>query len=377
MLASGSFMPTTSRFASRVFALASIAVILYLLAKILRPFVGPLVWSALIAFVLYPLYKRLRNRWPKRKDLPALVMTVGVALGLILPVIALLAVFAGQAADLVSRVGEMARTYSIRRPEDVVRLPFLSNLIGWISAHSTVTTEEIQGWLVRASQGLLSGTVENITGLFRGILGFVVDIGLTLFILYFFFRDGATVASRGVLLLPLDEERRESLLNHLSSVTRAVVYGTLLTALAQGALVGIGWAIVGLPSAIVFGVVACITSLLPVVGTALVWVPGVLVLIAQRRFGAAIFLALWALLIVGLADNVLRPLLISGKAEIATLPVFLGVVGGLTAFGVIGVFLGPLVIALALALINFAHEARGMPPREELPGPAPPAPAPP
>ncbi|HEY7368279.1 MAG TPA: AI-2E family transporter [Thermoanaerobaculia bacterium] len=370
-------MPTTSRFASRVFALASIAVILYLLAKILRPFLGPLVWSALIAFVLYPLYKRLRNRWPKRKDLPALVMTVGVALGLILPVIALLAVFAGQAADLVSRVGEMARTYSIRRPEDVVRLPFLSNLIGWISAHSTVTTEEIQGWLVRASQGLLSGTVENITGLFRGILGFVVDIGLTLFILYFFFRDGATVASRGVLLLPLDEERRESLLNHLSSVTRAVVYGTLLTALAQGALVGIGWAIVGLPSAIVFGVVACITSLLPVVGTALVWVPGVLVLIAQRRFGAAIFLALWALLIVGLADNVLRPLLISGKAEIATLPVFLGVVGGLTAFGVIGVFLGPLVIALALALINFAHEARGMPSREELPGPAPPAPAPP
>jgi predicted PurR-regulated permease PerM len=356
-----------------VFALVSIAIIVWLLARILRPFVGPLVWSALIAFVLYPLYRRLRARWPKRTDLPAFVMTIGVALGLILPVVALLAVFAGQAADLVARVGQLAETYSIRSPEDVVRLPILSGIVAWISNHSTVTTAEIQQWLVRASQGLLSGMVEQITALFRGIVGLIVDIGLTLFILFFFFRDGESFTSQGLRLLPLDDARRESLLLHLSSVMRAVVSGTLLTALAQGALVGTGWAIAGLPSAIVFGVVACITSLLPVVGTALVWVPGVLALIAQRRYGAAIFLALWSLLIVGLADNFLRPLLISGKAEIATLPVFLGVVGGLAAFGVIGVFLGPLMIALALALIRFAQEAQQTPAPAAASGPSPPA----
>jgi predicted PurR-regulated permease PerM len=364
-------MTSADKFASRVFALTAIAILVWLLARILRPFAGPLVWSALIAFVLHPLYRRLRRRWPRREDLAAFVMTVGVALGLILPVVTLLAIFAGQAADLVGRVGTLADTYSIRRPEDVIRLPILSGIVTWISSHSTVTAEEIQQWIVRASQGLLSGMVERITSLFRGVVGLIIDIGLTLFILFFFFRDGEEFAGRSVRLLPLDDARRQSLLSHLSSVTKAVVYGTLLTALAQGALVGTGWAVAGLPSAIVFGVVACITSLLPVVGTALVWVPGVLVLIAQGRYGAAIFLALWCLLIVGLADNFLRPLLISGKAEIATLPVFLGVVGGLTAFGVIGVFLGPLMIALALALVRFAHEAQGLaPPQAPASGPA-------
>ena len=154
-------------------------------------------------------------------------------------------------------------------------------------------------------------------------------------------------------LIPMREDQKKLLADQMSSVTRAVVLGTLVTAIVQGALVGIGFAIVGFPSPVVFGVLAGALSLLPVGGTALVWGPGAIVLAAQGRWSWAIGLAVYGIFIVGMADNLLKPLLISGKADISTLPVFFGVIGGLSAFGFIGMFLGPIIVAFALALMRF------------------------
>jgi predicted PurR-regulated permease PerM len=167
-------------------------------------------------------------------------------------------------------------------------------------------------------------------------------------------------------LVPMAEARKAALLEHLSSVTRALVLGLLLTAAAQGALLGIGFAIVGLPSPVVFGVLTAVSSLIPLVGLALVWVPAVTVLFAQGRPGAAIFLLLWSVLFVGLVDNFLRPIFVSGRANISTLPIFLGLLGGLSAFGAIGMIGGPVLVALMIALFRFAEEARAT---EEAPPP--------
>jgi predicted PurR-regulated permease PerM len=152
-------------------------------------------------------------------------------------------------------------------------------------------------------------------------------------------------------------------------VTHAVVLGTLLTAVAQGVLMGVGFAIVGLPSPVVFGVLTAIASLVPFVGTALVWAPAVVVLFAQDRLGAALFLVIWSVVLVGMADNILRPLVVSGRARISTLPVFLGLMGGLSAFGAIGMVLGPVIVALVIALLRFAEES--WPAEEPAAGPAP------
>jgi predicted PurR-regulated permease PerM len=145
----------------------------------------------------------------------------------------------------------------------------------------------------------------------------------------------------------------------VGAVTRAVVFGSLLTALVQGALVGVGFALVGLPSPVVFGAVAAVASLIPFIGTALVWVPAAVVLFLQGRWVAGLFLVGWSVVVVSSSDNVVRPLFISGRAQIATLPVFLGLLGGLSAFGAIGLVVGPVVVALTLALLRFAGEARG------------------
>jgi predicted PurR-regulated permease PerM len=163
--------------------------------------------------------------------------------------------------------------------------------------------------------------------------------------------------ARARRLIPLDEVRKERLFRQLGGVTRAIVIGTSLTAVLQGFLLGVGFTIAGLPSPVVFGVLAALLSMLPVGGAAFVWIPAVIWLLFDGRWGFAMFMLAWGVLLGGL-DNVLRPMLISGRAKISALAVFIGVLGGIPAFGAIGLIAGPVVLSLALALIEFAEEGR-------------------
>jgi predicted PurR-regulated permease PerM len=190
-----------------------------------------------------------------------------------------------------------------------------------------------------------------------GALDSLFRFAVMLFLLFFFLRDGDVMFATGRKLIPLDEARKDRLFQQLSDVTRAIVFGTTVTALAQGALVGIGFAIAGLPSPVVFGVAAALLSMLPVGGAAFVWAPAALWLFFDGRVGYGIFLLLWGLALGGL-DNVLRPLLISGRAKISALAVFVGVLGGIPAFGAIGIIAGPVLLSLVLALMEFAEETR-------------------
>src|SRR5690606_29244605 len=138
-------------------------------------------------------------------------------------------------------------------------------------------------------------------------------------------------------LIPMESSYKARLFEHLAAVTRAMVYGTGLTALIQGTLVGLAFFFVGLPSPIVFGVIAALAGLLPVGGTALVWVPATIALAAQGRWGAAIFMLLWGTLLGGLVGNAARPVLVSRRASLSALAVFLAVVRHLFASGAVGV----------------------------------------
>jgi predicted PurR-regulated permease PerM len=178
-----------------------------------------------------------------------------------------------------------------------------------------------------------------------------------LFILFFIIRDGRAIARLGSALVPLPPDRREVLADRLYSVTRAVVRGTVLTSIIQGLLLGIGFALAGMPAPVVFGVLAAVLSVVPFGGTALVWGPALIAVLMQGSYGQAV-----GILVVGVfvssVDNFIKPMLISGRSPLPTLAVFIGVLGGLAAFGLIGLFVGPIVIALVLALIEFAKEQK-------------------
>jgi predicted PurR-regulated permease PerM len=245
---------------------------------------------------------------------------------------------------------------------EVSHLPLVEHLSDWLASHLSISTEKIFDFFSKNLSGMLGVVVVQSQAILVGILGAGASTLLMLFILFFALRGGDEAAERLIAALPMREDHKQSLVDQMSAVTRATVLGALVVALSQGMLVGVSFLIAGLPSPVVFGVVASFASLLPIGGTAFVWGPGAIALAVQGKWASAIFVAVWGLLIVGLIDNFLRPRFVSGRAQVPTLAVLLGVLGGVPLFGLLGLFLGPIVIALALALLRFAEEKK--PPRE-------------
>jgi len=362
--------PSEGHFYSRVFGLIAAGLLAVALYKILASFIAPILWAALLAFLLLPVNQRLRRRLKGRAGTAALLLTLAMLVALVIPSGLLMAIFAGQASELGRRVQDAAASYQIARPGDVVKLPVVGRALHWLEARVAITPAQVQDWAVSAARTLLQTLVAVTRAAFVSALGVAVDLLMTLFLLFFFLRDGEGMARSLLALVPLDAGRKERLTDHLAAVTRAVVYGALLTALVQGALVGIGFTIVRLPSPVVFGALGAMASLVPLVGTALVWAPAAGVLMIQGRWGAGIFLVAWGVIAVSGSDNVVRPLVVSGRAQIATLPVLVGLLGGIGAFGLIGMFLGPIIIALVLALLGFAAESLEGPGPPQAPSPS-------
>lgn len=349
--------PPRGEFYPRVFALTTAALLGVALFRILRPFIGPILWSVLLAFLLFPVNQRLRRALGGRRAAAAMLLTLGVILLLVGPAALLTVAFTRQATDLVARLQAAAGQYRMVRPSDLLRVPIVDRVVRWAESVTPVTAEQIEEWFVNAARTLLGLLVSSSGAIVVEALGTLVGLIVMVFLLFFFLRDGEAMLQRALGLIPLDPERQAHLLEHLSAVTRAVVFGSLLTALVQGTLVGLAFALVGLPSPVVFGGLAALAALVPLAGSALVWAPGAGVLAFQGRWGAAIFVALWGAVVISSADNIVRPLFISGRARITTLPVFLGLAGGISAFGPIGLVLGPLIVALVLALFRFAEES--------------------
>ena len=218
-----------------------------------------------------------------------------------------------------------------------------------------VSAADIQGWLESGTQTIMRIVASVGGGFVLSALGTVVGFFFMLFLLFFFVRDGKSMFNWLQRLIPVPEEHREQLFDHLASVTRGVFYGIGLTAIVQGALVGIAFAIAGMPTPVVFGVLAGILALLPTGGAAIVWIPAVLYLAAVGHWGMMTFMLISGV-IISTADNFLRPILVSRYAPVSAFMVFVGVVGGIAAFGAIGIVVGPVFLALVAAILEYFDE---------------------
>jgi len=347
-----------NQFYTRVFALCTALLLSIACYRIVEPFMGPLLWAVSFAFLLHPLHVRLTRQLRNRPTASATILTLGMLIALVGPLAALGASFVNQASALLQHVQSLVTGEAHNTDvQFLANHPKLQNIWQWLEGNLGITVEQVRSWLTEATHTALQTFASSSGKLFLGALGTVVGLVLTLFLMFFFIRDGATMLAITVELIPMQPAKRQALFTHLATVMRAVMFGTALSAAAHGVLVAVGFLIVGLPSPIVFGTLAGLLGLLPIGGTAFVWVPAALVLAAQERWVAAIFMFLWGALLVSTIDNVLKPLLISGRAPVATLTVLLGVLGGVAAFGAVGLFVGPMVLALVIALIHFALDA--------------------
>jgi predicted PurR-regulated permease PerM len=322
----------------------------------LAPFWGALAWGICLAFLLAPLHSRLTRRLHGRSNLSAGLLTVLVPILLSGPLVSLGVAFANQVAELVERLKRQPIRFDDGLLAQLEQNPLLGRLAEWLRDNLTASSTQIQGWLVDGAQILLHSVATNSGNFLLGALGTVIHFFLMLFLLFFLLRDGRQLLGRVERLVPMAPERRSELLKLIGDTTHAVVYGVGLTALAQGALVGIGFAIAGLPSAVLFGVLAAFLALLPTGGAGIVWLPAVLYLAATSHWGWAVFMLIWGVL-VSTSDNLMRPLLISRQAPVSVLVVFIGVIGGLSAFGLIGIVVGPVLLAVFLVLLRYIEQA--------------------
>jgi predicted PurR-regulated permease PerM len=344
-------------FYQRLIGTAGLAIVAFLVYRIIEPFLGPIAWALFLGFLLQPAQEKLTRLLRGRDSISAFALTMGVLVLFLGPLTALAVTFTRQAAELAGRL----QVWLAGKPDTTLtsldRFPVVGRALQWLDANLHISATQIQTWAVEGSKTLFQELASYGGIAFLGAVGTVLAFTVMLFILFFIIRDGRAIARLGATLVPLPAERRESLAERLASVTRAVVRGTVLTSIVQGFLLGIGFAIVGMPAPVVFGVLAAVLSVVPFGGTALVWVPALATLLVQGSYGQAIgILVIGA--IVSSVDNFLKPFLISGRSPLPTVAVFIGVLGGLAAFGLIGLFVGPVVIALVLALLEFAREQR-------------------
>lgn len=342
-------------FYRKLFLVATIGLLGWLGLQILMPFASAFVWAGCLAVLLRPINDWLTLKLGRRRDLSAGILTAFVPLVLIGPIMALGIMFTNQIAQLATYLQGQSQHLNEGWLAKFERYPLISPIMRWISENTAITTEQLHAWISGSLQTMLQSLAVGGGTLVLGAVGTLVGFFLMLFLFYFLLRDGREMLVHALNLIPMATHSRRDLLHVVASTTRAVVYGSVLTALVQGAMVGIAFAITGLPSPVVFGVVAAALALLPAGGAAIVWVPAMVWLGYCGSWGLAIFMGTWGL-VVSLGDNLLRPVLISQHAPVSTLAVFVGFVGGVSAFGPVGLIAGPVLLTLIIALLRFAEK---------------------
>jgi predicted PurR-regulated permease PerM len=342
-------------FYTKAFFVFIAGIVGYGLLLVLQPFAGSMAWAIFLAFILNPVHVWLTRKLRGRAGWSAGLITGLTPFVLLTPLTFLSIMFVNQARALAAYVQQSNLHIDDELFVRAATWPVVGPVVRLARDQMNVSAADIQEWVTNAAQSVLRNIASVGGGFLLSALGTLVAFFFMLFLLFFMLRDGASMFYQFQRLIPVPSEHRAQLFNHLSSVTRGVFYGVGLTAIVQGILVAIGFAIAGLPSPVVFGVLAALLALLPAGGAAIVWVPGVLYLGASGHWGMAVFLVIWGV-IVSTSDNFLRPVLVARYAPVSAFTVFVGVVGGIAAFGTIGIVVGPVFLALVAAILDYFDE---------------------
>lgn len=312
---------------------------------VLRPFLVPLLWAGILAYVTWPLYRWTRRR-TRRPRLAAALFTTAVALGAGVPVAWILVALASEASHLIGVVRQWLDA-GAPLPAWVAAHRWLADPLEKLRAESVVQPTDMMQYATRyAAQ--VSGRLVDVAG---GLASNVLKFALTVVTLYVFLLDGERLAGQARRLTTIAFPNAPGFLEHVGAVVRAVVFGLLGTALVQALVAGVGFALFGVPSPVALGALTFAGSFVPM-GPTLVWGGAALWLFAAGHPYAALGMVIYGVALISTIDNVLRPLLISGGAtQIPFLLVFFGVLGGLSAFGMLGLFLGPVVLSVTFALM--------------------------
>ena len=315
---------------------------------VLRPFVSALLWAVVLCISSWPIYRRLLGWLGNRRTLAALVMTLAMILIVLLPFFIVVMTLADNIQELTSATRSWIDAGPPAPPEWLAKIPVVGQkaVDYWqsMAADTAKLWTQAQRLIEPASSWLLRG------GLALG--GGLLQLAFSIFIAFFLFRDGVSAARRlNHVVERIGGERGHHLLNVAGRTVRGVVYGILGTALAQAVAAGIGFLIAGVPGVALLALLTFFSSIVPVVGTALTWLPAAIWLFHQGSTGWAIFMLVWGFGVANI-DNIVKPWLISQGSDLPFILIFFGVLGGALTFGFIGVFIGPTLLAVGFRLLE-------------------------
>ncbi len=314
---------------------------------ILAPFLTPIVWAAILAYASWPLYHRLRRLLHGYRTLAALLMTLILGCAVVVPVLWILVLVQGELITAYQALTKYLAQGPQAVPNFLGRIPWLGQkiqeMMDRLATDPAQLTQQASAWML--------GWASDLGHLLSSVGRNVVRLTLTLLTLFFFYRDGETIAAQADQIIEgFFGDRLNPYVVTAAKMTRAVVYGLLITAITQGVLAGIGYWVVGVAAPVLLGALTGILSIVPLVGTAIVWVPVGIYLLSAGLVWKGIVMLIWGAVLVHPADQVLRPILISSATRVPFLLVMFGALGGLEAFGLIGLFTGPVVLAVAMAI---------------------------
>ncbi len=334
---------TTSDRLTTVLSYGALLLLGYLVFLITAPFLIPLAWSAVLAIFFYPVYEHLERRFSPTWS--AVFCTLGVTFLLIVPVLMVMLYAAREAIEASAGVRETLAANGSGAAQDFMET---------VKRHLPESLQSIDviGPLRQGAERIASFLASSIGPLVKNVFSFLVNLFILLFALFFMFRDGKDILRAVRHLIPFEREIQEDILHESRDLIFASVAVALLIAAIQGLLGGLAFELTRLPGPVFLGVLVAFCSIVPVVGSSLIWIPAGVWLTINGHWGKALLILVICGGVAGVADNIVRPMLLRNRTRLNDLLLFVSILGGLAAFGLLGLVVGPTIVAAALGILR-------------------------
>jgi predicted PurR-regulated permease PerM len=353
-----SAIPDDRKKVYRAFVLFLVVVVSVAFLYMIRGFIVTVLMAAIVSGLAYPIFNRLLPLVRGSRPTASVLTLLAVLLLVVVPLVAFLGIVAAEAVSISQSVTPWVRE-QMRDPgrltQALERIPYIAQLQEQFQAYSAQILEKAGELAGRLSSFL----VNNLSAATRGTVGFLFQLFVMIYAMFFFLLGGRAALDKAMVYVPLPDRDKELVLDKFVSVARATLKGTFVVGLVQGGLAGLAFGVAGIQGAAFWGTIMVVLSVIPGIGTALIWVPAVIYLFVVGKSAAAIGLAVWCAAVVGTVDNFLRPKLVGADTKMPDLLILLSTFGGLSMFGAVGLVLGPIVAAVFIAVWQIYGAAFG------------------